>query len=96
MNVDFSVNRNSERQLTGKAILTRDGVNYSAVFSEIEEDGDEKVVNRQLKRIYSHVFLEVLEQATGMKQSWGILTGIRPMKLYHKYRREGCSVRRGN
>ncbi|MBO1913697.1 hypothetical protein J4G37_53895, partial [Microvirga sp. 3-52] len=54
-------------------------------------DGDAKVKSRQLKRIYSHVFLEVLEQATGMKQSWGILTGIRPMKLYHKYRREGLS-----
>jgi len=26
-----------------------------------------------------------------MKQSWGILTGIRPMKLYHKYRQEGYS-----
>ena len=35
------------------------------------------------------MFFEVLEQATGMKQSWGILTGIRPMKLYHKYRQEG-------
>ena len=27
-----------------------------------------------------------------MHQSWGILTGIRPMKLYHKYRREGHST----
>ena len=60
-------------------------------FQRLEEDGDPKMKNRQLKRIYSHVFLEVLEEATGMKQSWGILTGIRPMKLYHKYRQEGCS-----
>src|SRR5699024_12639750 len=36
-----------------------------------------------------HIFLEVFEQFTGMTQSWGILTGIRPMKLYHKYRQEG-------
>ncbi len=27
-----------------------------------------------------------------MKQSWGILTGIRPMKLFHKYRQLGNSV----
>ena len=72
-------------------MLTRDGVEYFAEFSEIEEDGDDKVTTRQLKRIYSHIFLEVLEQATGMEQSWGILTGIRPMKLYHKYRQEGYS-----
>ena len=60
--------------------------NYVATYSEIEVDGDAKDKTRQLKRIYSQVFLEVLEEATGMKQSWGILTGIRPMKLYHKYR----------
>ena len=49
---------------------------------------------RQLKRIYSQVFLEVLEQATGMKQSWGILTGIRPMKLYHKYRQRRTIIQK--
>lgn len=48
-------------------------------------------MRRQLKRVHSHVFLEVLEQATEMTQSWGILTGIRPMKLYHKYRQEGLT-----
>jgi coproporphyrinogen dehydrogenase HemZ len=87
--VDFIFSELEGNKLSGKAILTFEGENYEATFSEIEADGDAKVKSRQLKRIYSHVFLEVLEQATGMKQSWGILTGIRPMKLYHKYRREG-------
>lgn len=90
MSVDFNIVRDAG-VLTGKAILTSDGEAYTATFSEAEIDGEEKVMTRQLKRVYSHIFLDVLEQATGMKQSWGILTGIRPMKLYHKYRREGCS-----
>lgn len=91
MKVRFLIEQNEHGLILGKAVLLCDGVEYIATFSETEEDGDEKVKTRQLKRIYSHVFLEVLEQATGMKQSWGILTGIRPMKLYHKYRQEGCS-----
>lgn len=91
MKVDFIIDRNSDGIISGKAILSCDGEDYVATFTESEKVGDEKVKTRQLKRIYSHVFLEVLEQATGMTQSWGILTGIRPMKLYHKYRQEGCS-----
>jgi len=35
------------------------------------------------------VMLDVLEQYTGMTQQWGILTGVRPTKLYHKYRKAG-------
>jgi coproporphyrinogen dehydrogenase HemZ len=89
---NLTLERTLDGQLVGKAILTWDGVEYSAEFSETEETDDDKVITRQLKRIYSHVFLETLEQATGMHQSWGILTGIRPMKLYHKYRREGHST----
>ncbi len=89
---NLTLERTLDGQLVGKAILTWDGVEYCAEFSEMEETDDDKVITRQLKRIYSHVFLETLEQATGMHQSWGILTGIRPMKLYHKYRREGYST----
>ncbi|MEG0261115.1 MAG: coproporphyrinogen III oxidase, partial [Lysinibacillus sp.] len=45
--------------------------------------------NIRIKRALSHVFLDVLEQHTGMHQQWGILTGIRPTKLYHKFRQAG-------
>lgn len=75
--------------LTGKAKLEVDGQTYIHTFSEREEAGDDRVHSRQMKRIYSHVFLEGLEEATGMKQAWGILTGIRPTKLYHRYRQQG-------
>ncbi|MFS0577240.1 coproporphyrinogen III oxidase [Sporosarcina sp. 179-K 3D1 HS] len=75
----------------GKAHLSWNGNEYSSSFSEREDAGDSKNKSRQLKRIYSHLLLEALEQATGMQQAWGILTGIRPTKLYHKYRRQGMS-----
>ncbi|MFC5591760.1 coproporphyrinogen III oxidase [Sporosarcina soli] len=87
--VDFSLQKDAEGLLIGEAFLAWNGKEYVATFTEQEETGDAKMINRQLKRVYSHIFLEVLEQATGMQQSWGILTGIRPTKLYHKYRQQG-------
>ena len=92
ISVTFSLEKNADNMLIGQAYLTWDGQEYSATFTELEENDDEKIQTRQLKRIYSHILLEALEQATGMQQSWGILTGIRPMKLYHKYRQQGNST----
>ncbi|MCG7345594.1 coproporphyrinogen III oxidase [Sporosarcina sp. ACRSL] len=89
--VDLSINQN-DSTIAGYAHLTYNGKEYSATFSEQVTTDSSETETRQLKRIYSHVFLEVLEQLTGMKQSWGILTGIRPMKLFHKYRQQGHSV----
>ncbi|KXH79304.1 coproporphyrinogen III oxidase [Sporosarcina sp. HYO08] len=88
----FSLDHHSDGQLVGKASIIYEDNRYEARFSEQAENTDERGKNRQLKRIYSHVFLEALEQATGMEQSWGILTGIRPLKLYHKYRQQGHSA----
>ena len=89
--VDISINREGAT-ITGFAHVMHNGNEYSAIFSEQVTTDESETETRQLKRIYSHVFLEVLEQLTGMKQSWGILTGIRPMKLFHKYRQLGNSV----
>ncbi len=91
MQVNLSVVRSSEGLIVGNSTLTTEGEKFTAVFSELEEEGDRIVKTRQLKRVYSHIFLDVLQQVTGMHQSWGILTGIRPMKLYHKYRQLGHS-----
>ncbi|MCM3639393.1 coproporphyrinogen III oxidase [Sporosarcina luteola] len=89
--IDLSLHKDGA-EIVGQANLTYDGIEYSATFSEQMTTDNSETETRQLKRIYSHVFLEVLEQLTGMKQSWGILTGIRPMKLYHKYRQQGHGV----
>ncbi|MDV6378382.1 coproporphyrinogen III oxidase [Sporosarcina sp. GW1-11] len=68
------------------------GKQYEAQFTEEILATEAREIIRQRKRMYSHVLLEVLEQATGMEQEWGILTGIRPTKLYHMYRQDGFSV----
>ncbi|WP_203248675.1 coproporphyrinogen III oxidase [Sporosarcina beigongshangi] len=92
ISVTFSLEKNADNMLNGQAFLTWNDQEYTATFTELEEKDDAKIQTRQLKRVYSHILLEALEQATGMQQSWGILTGIRPMKLYHKYRQQGNST----
>ncbi len=44
---------------------------------------------KQVKRVVSHVYLDVLQQVTGITQKWGILTGIRPTKLLHNKLQQG-------
>ncbi|WP_301107341.1 coproporphyrinogen III oxidase [Sporosarcina sp.] len=68
------------------------GRQYTSEFAEAFSETDEKEQVRQKKRMYSHVLLDVLEQATGMEQEWGILTGIRPTKLYHMYKQDGYTT----
>lgn len=40
-----------------------------------------------IKHAFSYVFLKVLEEFSGMNQKWGMLTGVRPTKLWHQYMR---------
>jgi oxygen-independent coproporphyrinogen III oxidase len=56
---------------------------------EWEQFETEKERFRQIKMAVSHVYLSVLQDLTGIRQKWGILTGIRPTKLLHKMLREG-------
>ncbi|MGE6630840.1 coproporphyrinogen III oxidase [Bacillus sp. NPDC077027] len=52
---------------------------------------NEKERLKQTKHIVSYVYLNLLQDHSGMIQKWGILTGIRPTKLLHKKLREGMS-----
>lgn len=72
--------------------LEVDGKTFISTYSkEYDTDGTEKEQNIRMKRALSHVLLDVLEQYTGIKQHWGILTGVRPTKLYHKLRKQGLT-----
>ncbi|MFV9510935.1 coproporphyrinogen III oxidase [Tepidibacillus sp. LV47] len=45
-------------------------------------------IRKEIKKGISHVWVQTLEHFTGKSHDWGILTGIRPMKLYHHLSRE--------
>lgn len=46
---------------------------------------------RDMKQALGETLIEILTEHTGITQSWGTLTGIRPTKLYHKYYKQGLS-----
>ncbi|MBO8172632.1 MAG: coproporphyrinogen III oxidase [Bacillaceae bacterium] len=71
-------------ELTGDTIETPITTSY-----DVESDADDQENRKRAKQVVSHVLLRVLEEATGLKQPWGILTGIRPAKLLHTMRENG-------
>jgi oxygen-independent coproporphyrinogen-3 oxidase len=52
---------------------------------------DERTRRKRVKQVVNRALLQVLEEATGMRQPWGILTGVRPTKLLHNFLLEGES-----
>ncbi|WP_375163145.1 coproporphyrinogen III oxidase [Laceyella sacchari] len=53
-----------------------------------------KAYRKKVKQAVNYVLLQVLEEATGVRQPWGILTGVRPTKLLHSMLLDGLSVER--
>ncbi|MDD2956281.1 MAG: coproporphyrinogen dehydrogenase HemZ [Oscillospiraceae bacterium] len=41
--------------------------------------------------VFGQLLYRLLSAATGIAPAWGILTGVRPVKLIHRFRREGLS-----
>lgn len=92
MAVAFSYHVDADFSVHTSALLDVDGTRYAKDYSiQYETDVPERERNIRIKRALSHVFLNVLEQHTGIQQQWGILTGVRPTKLYHKFRKDGMS-----
>ncbi len=83
-----------EEKIMSKANLTASSTTevFTAQYEkEWEQFETEKERFRQIKMAVSHVYLSVLQDFTGIRQKWGILTGIRPTKLLHKMLREGMN-----
>lgn len=90
--VHFDYDIDEKFKITADATLQAMGELYKSHFEQkYDTEGTEKEKKIRLKRVLSHVLLDTLEQMTGIKQRWGILTGIRPTKLYHKFRKAGLS-----
>lgn len=92
MSIEFNKSIDENFTISTFAKLKVDGQEYTSDYSiKYATEGTEKEQNIRIKRALSHVMLDVLEQYSGMTQQWGILTGVRPTKLYHKYRKAGMN-----
>ncbi|WP_077211091.1 coproporphyrinogen III oxidase [Bacillus dakarensis] len=89
--IEFKIDYD-QKVLVSASMLIEDGRMFTASFSDsLPAEGTEKEKFRIVKRTVSHVFLEILQDWTGMIQKWGILTGIRPTKLLHKQLQAGTA-----
>lgn len=91
LSVHFQYKIENNRYSTACQLEADEKVYSSNYTIRYETDGTTRDQKIRMKRALSHVLLDVLEQYTGMNQHWGILTGIRPTKLYHKLRKQGLS-----
>lgn len=72
-------------------LQSQDENRYSAeCTNKFPKNETEKEQMKIIKNTVSHVYLQLLEEWTGIIQEWGILTGVRPTKLLHKHLRQGA------
>lgn len=73
-------------------ILTDEQSNSYTYHNDIQLEGLSEDAQRKTKKhAISRLLITALTQYTGIVQEWGILTGIRPTKLYHKLLQQGLT-----
>ncbi|MDF2726181.1 MAG: hemZ, partial [Paenibacillus sp.] len=79
-------------EVTVHAVLTSLQAETPQAWSSVERrhiaSGSGEQRRKQLKRAICGAMLRVLEEATGLQQPWGVLTGVRPTKLMHNMLRK--------
>lgn len=80
--LDYKIEHDEKKIIVeGRAAINDNEVVF---LKEKSIGASDKETNIKLKQAISYVWLKLLEEITNEKQDWGILTGIRPTKLYHK------------
>jgi oxygen-independent coproporphyrinogen III oxidase len=77
-------------QVTVTGELDWRGPSQQATHSkQLPPQADHVTQRKRSKQAVLHVLHQLLEHSTGEHQPWGILTGIRPLKLVHGMRERG-------
>ncbi|WP_048600437.1 coproporphyrinogen III oxidase [Rubeoparvulum massiliense] len=85
----LTLHEEDELRATGKLFTDRIKEAYVAEHRRTAVIDDEGQRRKVAKQVVSAVLLQLLEDWTGLKQPWGILTGIRPTKLMHRFLQQG-------
>ncbi|WP_111645233.1 coproporphyrinogen III oxidase [Paranoxybacillus vitaminiphilus] len=90
--VTFELNGNDPLHVRGTLREAATGKTFEAGYEkDLRLYTDEKERFKQVKNSVSHVYLTLLQEYTGLLQHWGILTGVRPVKLLHQKLQSGIS-----
>ncbi|OFW76848.1 MAG: coproporphyrinogen dehydrogenase HemZ, partial [Alicyclobacillus sp. RIFOXYA1_FULL_53_8] len=81
---------NSGDQTVAAGSLEHQGERREATHTKLVPPGAQAITWRKRgKQAVLHVLHQLLEAATGEHQPWGILTGVRPLKLVHNMQEQG-------
>nr|WP_220129197.1 coproporphyrinogen III oxidase [Anoxybacillus calidus] len=90
--VTFELNGNDQLHVRGTLQEAATGKTFEANYEkDLRLYTEEKERFKQVKNSVSHVYLTLLQEYTGLLQHWGILTGVRPVKLLHQKLQSGLS-----
>jgi coproporphyrinogen dehydrogenase HemZ len=90
--VTFELNGNDQLHVRGTLQEAATGKTFEADYAkDLRLYTEEKERFKQVKNSVSHVYLTLLQEYTGLLQHWGILTGVRPVKLLHQKLQSGLS-----
>ncbi|ANB60897.1 coproporphyrinogen III oxidase [Anoxybacteroides amylolyticum] len=90
--VTFSLHGEETGIVTGMLIETESSREWKGEYRiDLRPCLNEKERMKQWKNAVSHVYLTLFQQYTGLIQPWGILTGVRPVKLLHQHLRAGLT-----
>ncbi|GGJ74001.1 oxygen-independent coproporphyrinogen-3 oxidase [Anoxybacillus voinovskiensis] len=90
--VTFSLHGEETGIVTGMLIETASSREWKGEYRvDLRPYLSEKERLKQWKNAVSHVYLTLFQQYTGLVQPWGILTGVRPVKLLHQHLRSGLT-----
>ncbi|RIW30923.1 coproporphyrinogen III oxidase [Bacillus salacetis] len=89
LHIEFDIEKDQGFVRAEAALESGEQKQTSQFEKKVPVDQTDKEQFRSFKNALSHVYLNVLQDHTGIVQPWGILTGIRPTKLFHKGVREG-------
>ena len=90
--VTFSLHGEEVGVVNGMLIETESGHKWKAEYqTDLLPYTDEKARLKQWKNAVFHVYLTLFQEYTRLIQQWGILTGVRPVKLLHQKLRSGLT-----
>jgi oxygen-independent coproporphyrinogen-3 oxidase len=89
LHIDFNLKIGDEVSVSAKLNDLNGRLLTSDYKKELNPGASEKEQFKLIKNAVAHAYLTVLQDWTGIKQKWGILTGIRPTKLLHRKVQEG-------
>ena len=92
LQLELHVEEKGEVCAEARLVRLSDGKAWAARRKRLPGAGTDEDRQHFVKQTMLQALLKVLEDFTGLRQPWGILTGIRPVKLMHRKKQQGLST----